>query len=365
MASKIWDFFKFKTLKKLAEVNSEFNKKQPISGGNSFQVDNDLNVQDAINQKTIPLIQSKIKQVQKQIKSLNSGFLEKHNINPYYLLQYHASYFCSTLNYETKDYELKAIMEKVIRVAFLYGKAGIYFDDTNNKYYGVFIGELKRDIYGNIIEATYGAIDNALINQTGDLSNSNTIKITGNKTKNLLVFNWGVLSLSAWITIWPFVLFQSMLLKMTIAQSFFYNKKMVYKVNNTPSITEEINQFFDPTNIFLMMFSDSDLSNRFDTIELSSGSQTDFLDYYNEVIKIYYHIYGRKINIDAKKERNISDELKISEENFDYVQNDYKKQFEIFVNQLKTKGLKIDYNLSSYEDKQETKEIKQENKKNN
>ena len=98
--------------------------------------------------------------------------------------------------------------------------------------------------------------------------------------------------------------------------------------------------FFDPTNPFVVNLGvQEELSNRFASEDIASTKTgTDAIDYYNKLISIYYHLFGRKINNDVKKERNISSEVEASQENYDVVQSDWLNQFAIFIEELKQKS---------------------------
>lgn len=321
---------KFKTIK------NEFAEPQALSGGNKYDVYNQLKVQkyidimEANSNGSYTLYENKIKELTKQ-------FITDKTINPYYLLHLQGNYFCGTCKFECDDYDLKHKIINVIRGAFLYGKAGLYYDNVIKKWVPVYIEKMDIDIAGDLTSVTYGSLFNALSTEQAE-PKLQTFTIKNKELlKNMYIFKWGTMSFGAYLYIYPFVKFQKQLLDMSIIQSFSFNKKYIYKVNNLSAIGNEMSLYFDNLNPFMVSLNNnSEVSNRFETIEAGGNSQADsFLDYYNKVIGIYYHIIGRRVNNDEKKERNITSEVEASQENYDIVQSDWLNQFEIFINRVK------------------------------
>lgn len=338
----------------------DFDREQKITGGNSFEIEQELKAQDYINIHTIPermkIIQNEYDKVKNQIEK---DLVNRYSIQPYYLLQLQANYFCGTCKYECEDYKFVETMQQVIRCAFLYGQAGIYFD--KGFYFPIWISRVKRDITGKIIEIEYGHIWDALEQQDGDTNSLTILTAKKKECDNIVIFKWGTLGLSAWIIVWPFVLFQAMLLKMTIIQSLFYNKKLIYKVSQQNRVGDEVRKFFDPLNIFIWVLAEDNLSNKFEFFEQSiSQKGIEFLEYYKEVVAIYYHLFGRRLNNDVKKERNITSEVQASQENYEIVQSDWLIQFKNFIEALQEKvkpyGIQIKYVDREKEEQEKMKE---------
>lgn len=331
------------------------NTPQPLTNGNKYEVYNMLKNQEELDLATVESLDRQLKNSVRDINEMTAAIrrvsdylIREKNIDPYFLLQMQGDYFCNTCRFETKDRYLKRLVINVIRGAFLMGCAGIYKNITLNILEPVYITGLEYGIDGKLKSAKILPLDTCM-----QKMNQIKTELTANDFKgmrevkdcdNLAVFSWGTMGYSAWITKWPFVKLQHLFLTIIIINGFVFNKKWIYKINNFTNIADEIKLFFDPANPFIVnVGSTEDLANRFATEEKgNSAGNSDVIDYYNKMIGVYYQLMGRKINSDYKKERNVSDEVEASQENFDVVQNDWLAQFELFIEDLKAIGMQID-----------------------
>lgn len=106
---------------------------------------------------------------------------------------------------------------------------------------------------------------------------------------------------------------------------FSYMKKFSYKVTDPKTIAAEMAMFFDPSNIFLMTstLGNSDFMNRIEVLDLKGANGImDMIEYYNEITKVYYSLYGRRVNNERKEQANITDEVEAGQEQYDTLQKD-------------------------------------------
>lgn len=332
-----------KSIKKIVDSFIPKDKPTPMSGGNSYETAVALEVQKQLDLQTLEVNQRAIANnaVLNKIMELTNKFVNDRNINEYVLLNYQANYFCGTCKFKTSDHNLRRMVLNVIRGAFLFGAAGILVE--NNKLSPYYVTNMEYDTNGNLVSCRVFELELMLSNinklqREPDLNKIAYRTLDKKECDNLAVFQWGVMGFSAWMTIWPFVQFQHSLLKMVIIQSFTYNKKFIYNTNNINAITDEMAAFFDPTNPFIINIGvtlNKELPNRFTTEDLAAGfDNNSVIQYYNEAINIYYHILGRRVNNDYKKERNITTEVESTQENYDIVQSDWLNYFEIFIEKL-------------------------------
>lgn len=329
------------SFKTLEEPN--FKEPQAISGGNKFDVYNNLKTQRDIDISTIgEKRKGFISTIKNKLAEIGNRFINDKVIQWYYLLQLHGNYFCNTLQFESNNELFNSIMYKVIRCAWLYGKAGIYFDTAKKKVWGCYIIDIKYNLYGEVEYAKIGSVDIAIGNQDGKPLFNAWEELKGvDKCKNLAVFNWGTLALSSWVIFLPFVRSQHTLLKMLVGQAFSFNKKFLYKINNINVVGEELETFYNPENLFIIQLAEEELSNKFDTLEQKGGNVRDFIEYYKEYCGIWYHLLGRQVNLDNKKERNVSSEVEANQSNFSIVQRDYMNQFKTFIETINQMGDKL------------------------
>lgn len=332
---------KFKT------VDDGFSEPQPISGGNSFNVYQQLKIQKDIDLQTLQNNQKSnnlMVSLREKIDNISKNLIDVTTFNPYYLLQLHGNYFCNTLKFKSNNPDFSLLLYKLIRVSFLFGRSALVFDSLLGKAYGGYVAEIRYNLYNEVEYIKIGNLDDALINQTGELNSSVYKEYWGEDCKNVLVFNWGTLALSAWVIIYPFCKQQQQLLKMLVGQSFSYNKKFIYKINNPNALSNELDLFYNVNNPFIISLMEDDLSNKFDTFDNNSGDTLSFIEYYKEFCGIMYHLLGRQVNLDNKKERNVSSEVEANQNNFSIVQNDYINQFKCFIEQINKVSDKLQYN---------------------
>lgn len=335
--------------KKIKKLNNEFAEPQPITNGNKYQVYKDLETQKKIDIDSLTrsaLGKSNvedIKQLTDAIRDIGNRLINEKNIDPYFLLQLQANYFCGTCKFETKDTYLKRLVLQVIRGAFMQGTAGIYVNKELNILEPVYLTRMEYGIDGKLKKASKLPLNVVLMKMsetksfTPDEHFKGFVELNEEQCKNLAVFHWGIMGYSAWINIWPFINLQHLMLTICIINAFVFNKKWIYKLSNFSSVKNEIELFFDPTNPFIVNMGNSDdIANRFITEDVGRGSGTnDPIDYYNKLMGIYYHLLGRKVNNDVKKERNVGVEVEATQENYDVVQSDWLNQFELFLEDLR------------------------------
>ena len=93
--------------------------------------------------------------------------------------------------------------------------------------------------------------------------------------------------------------------------------------------------FFDPDIPFLKVNKSMDLNNKMEIQDNANNIDTEkIIEYYKGVLSIYYALIGRKINQDAKRERNLAQEVQTNTENFTILERDWLIQFELFCDKL-------------------------------
>lgn len=330
--------------RKPKQQDPTFTKEPPLSGGNAYinkklldaQVEIDLNNVEG-TPKTLKSAITAFKKFATKSESKAKDFITARTLQPYFLLQLQANYFCNTIEFECNNNIISEMTYKIIRAAFLTGAAGLFKNLAGNLQPLAIVNTII-DSNGNAIEYEVMPADNAIASQSQPNTTNKTIfKINGEQIKNFITFKWGTTGLSAWLLMYPFILQQQSMLTMLNTLSFSYLKKYVYKVNDPTSVDTEMELFFDPYNPFIVDAGISNgLGNKFSSFEMSGGnaSQKDFIEYYNESIKIWYELFGRKNNKDDKKERNVSSEVEATQAQYKHLQNEYKNQFQLYVNRL-------------------------------
>jgi len=349
----------FKTTKPTSDFVKPDGSPSPISGGNLFEVEVKLHEQanrDKAN--TIPFKDEvMLKKVKKQIDAIIDAYFTQRIYQPYYLLQLQANYFCNTVKFVSSDVVFAGNVIDMIRNAFINGKSGMYFNKALDKTYPINISDIKYNNFNEVSKIIYTTITSGLgnLNPTEGLKQG-IMTIDGvEKCKQVAIFKWGTLSMSAWIIIWPFILQQCDLLKMIAIERFTFSKKFTYSIANPNAVLTEMELFFNLNNPFMIISGGvgSVEKNRFDILDFGASSDRaqSLINHYNEVMNIYYRMLGRRENDDAKKERNITAEVSASQEQYYAVQSDYLNQFKLFIGRCKIINPNIDLDMKAREEK--------------
>lgn len=308
--------------------------KAPNSTGNTFEF---LKAIEAANQATFNSTGQYLEQLNADTSldlSLDS-FLSQRSLQDWFLLQIQANYYCNSINFKVSNPLYWLEIKKVIRAAFIYGKAGMYYDDFYKKWFPVLVfdSDQKYKLYK--------------IRKVEEELKLNELKYDYLNIKyedaNLVIFHWGDNDQSALIYHYPFIRLQNQLLKQISISSLVLSKKLLYKTNGPNPSLLELKNWLNPFKFILNVFNttlsqskDKNGGGKFEWVENQGISNVkNEIEFYNELIKIWYGLYGRRVNDDFKKERNISNEVDASQENYDILQSNYIDCFKIFITTLK------------------------------
>lgn len=335
----------------VADVMSE-KLGAPISGGNSFESQTQMQIKSniaAVNADEIATAN-----VNKQIdnaalngirRSLNL-FVKKLTQNKtyqdYQILQFHGNYFCNTIQFYASDIKLSKLINAVIRGAFMWGKAAIYFDDIGSNevpmYYprAVYVSDTELDNYDNIVSAKIYPLNKMTWNAYGsneELDSLKTQELNERQCENLVIFQWGTTGMGAYLWLYPFIRFQNQLLTQSIIDSGFQTTKLEFLSSNISTSTRELETVADPLNPFFVSYIGNTVQQKFRAFEMNPDKNQNFNEYYKQVIGIWYELIGRETNIDYKS-KTLASEVSLTENVFAVLQNEYKKWFDIFMRQL-------------------------------
>lgn len=329
--------------KKNVQPITDFNAEQPITGGNSFDVAIKLKMQKEINNSTGAW---NIGVTPETMNTINQ-FIDDTVPHWWIMLKEQANYFCNQFQWKVEDIVIKNIIINTIRCSFYNGIAGVYYNDISQEFEAVALSNVEYTANGQPKRAKY-----TLANVYLDGVNTDQREFAGEhnipetKINNLAIFKWGTEGINAWLRILPYVKLQHMLQTMLTTQSFAFVKKFEYICNDPKAAVEEMKHFFNPRNLFIVRAGfQNDTLNRFNQLDVgNSNSVLQMVEYYKEIMGIIYQQLGRRLNVDTKKERNLSNEIDASQENFDIIFKDTNTQFNMFVERLNTilkiKGIK-------------------------
>ena len=337
-------------IKKIFRVNNKDNTNDnnklndygtPFNLGNSYNINKNLEAQININKNSIndietnfsSTVNSKISDV---LKKLTDEYIDKNINNDYFLLNYQADYFCNTIRFFTKNNKLAFCLKRVIRAAFLFGRSGLMIN--NGKYKPIQIVKAELDAEYNLKNVYYVPLSISLLNMgygINEYDDKVVLKYNEKMDGKLFIFNWDTNSTGAFVKMYPFIKFQQMMLKMLIANTIVFGKKFIYTINSLNTLGNELECLMDPLKPFIVRFKDSEaLSNVYDDFNFDGKNALDFIYYYKQAIASFYELYGRKINSNFKKERNISSEVQIEEEQYEIIQNEWISNFKLFINEI-------------------------------
>lgn len=259
------------------------------------------------------------------IESETLDFLNSRSINDWYLLSLQTNYYANTINFNCSNPYYFLEIKKVIRAAFIYGCAGLYYDNFYEKWYPVLIN------FDGINYRLYKIRDfNSQVDFDKITYDYLNIDIT-----NLVIFHWGVDNQSALIYHYPFVRLQNQVLKQIAISSLALSKKLLY-ISSAPNPSlKEVKNWLNPFKFILNVFKSKANEGKFEWVQNEGHTNIiNEIDYYNKLIAVWYDLYGRRVNTDIKKERNVSDEIEATQEHFNVLQNNYIDCFKAFIKEL-------------------------------
>ena len=328
--------------------SSIFSDVQDISGGNLYKNYIEAKVRDSLffNDTQALLVQS--------LQSKN----QQQTILPYYLLEQQINYFTSTIDFEVEKEYFNHI-KLLIRTGIKNGSSCLF--RIGDKIGVGAITKIVKNSFNEIESIEFFAINDENVNYRENEEDSFT-KITFNKEqveKDLEVFKWGSLGLQCWVWLWPFVQIQSSLLKMINNDKYSYFKKIDYFVFDKSQSKKELDNYFNEDNPVNMRLAGSDITNRIEINEVATKQNPNMLiEYYKQVLGIYYANFGRRWNNDFKKERSITAESELTDINYDILEKDWISQFENFA-QLASEKFSINLKLKEIK-KEEMMEVEQD-----
>lgn len=263
-------------------------------------------------------------------------FIDQRSLNEWFMLQLQANYFTNTINFRCSNYSIENSIRKVIRAAYLYGKAGLYFDELVGKWVPVMVSQEVVSKSGDIIGGKLYIIQN-FDKQYDFEKNRIDYVLDISNASNLAIFRWGVDTQSAIIYHYPFVRLQTQILKQLSLTSLVLAKKIQYHVQGNVANKEEISNWLNPFKFIVSVFNGGTKNGRFELVKRENNDNgLAEIEYYKHLTNVYYSLFGRRVNDDIKKERNITDEVSATQESFDVLQENWKSMFRLFIKQLKS-----------------------------
>lgn len=308
--------------------------KEPISGGNSFATKKLFEAIDNNIKSNIPL-NSSLKKISKALANSNLR-TAYFTYGEFWLLNFQADYFANLVNFKFEKWHVNRAVNLAIKMGVLYGAGAI--KKIGDKYVALYISEIIKDEYGYPSKIKWLLADKMLISQsTSPMSNRGIIE--SDVDENTILFIPNDVELGGLIKWYPFIKQLENLLKMLYTHSYSYVKSVLYNVSDPNAITDEIDLYFNLENPFLINTSDDAiLQNKFKEFKINSSTNSnDLINYIKEFLNIYYDLIGRRYNSDKKKERNVSDEVNATQENYDILQRPYKQNIMFFIDEIKQK----------------------------
>ena len=117
--------------------------------------------------------------------------------------------------------------------------------------------------------------------------------------------------------------------------------------------SKEIDWFFDDSSFAIIRPSTMELDNRLEWSELASkDTGSKLIEFYKQHTGIYNAIFGRRTNNDFKKERSITNEVSLTEDNYQILEKEWMDLFKVFVEEA-SKYLNINVTFNEKENFEE------------
>lgn len=285
---------------------------------------------------------------------LSNTNLDSVVYDEYFLLLFQKNYFVNLFDIETSDDNFRKCWNLAVETAFWYGdfaiiNRGISGDKESTNLIPVYVAKKTHTPLGDIEKDFEYQYSSRIIPMMGDSklqSKTPDIKHLGNLIKNnddFVYGRWNTQAYGAWVWMYKFIKLQKELMYLTTGSAYLQKEILFYKINNTSTVNDEIKMIYNPKmNIIPTMGinwdkTSGELENRWMSDKLSHDPTMTINDVYDWTIQKYYELFGRKMNIDTKRERNISSEVEASQEQFDVLINETKKYLDVALNECKEK----------------------------
>lgn len=168
------------------------------------------------------------------------------------------------------------------------------------------------------------------------LKQENLVDLNATELTNFYVFKWNQQTIGAYVLILPFCRLQNMWLNQITILSMLQSKQFYIKQTLKKEDTSWVKNFLNPKYIWLIIRKGMGLTDKIELIDNTYLLQniSVAIDNYKKMVDIYNDLYGIKNNTDFKKERNVSDEIEASQDQFNALQNEYITNFCIFAKNL-------------------------------
>lgn len=277
-------------------------KKGPIGDGNQYVLQTYLNYLDELYQNN------------------SNGGLEIS----FLILISQLNYFSNLFKFVTEDTRLKKIESIFFTNLWWYGKIGIARID--NQYEVVNIQDkIKKSQYLQKANYIFDSLNTNNINP--DVENNNKkIKLV---PEELVIFRWGQSGLPGQIWWYQFTKEQQFMWKAVFGEAMWINKKiqMDYGIELTTANKQMLKSLMNPGNSILMHNASEQLA---DIKPLDLPPLTcvgyDMIDRHRQM---YYQMFGRRINENVKKEKNITDDLAFSMSSYNIMENNWLRELKI------------------------------------
>lgn len=348
----------------------------PITGGNNYTLRHELKA---------------------RIDNLTNWFKQSHSrrnsdefvYDEYFLMLFQKNYFVNLFDIETDDVEFKKCWNLFVELCFWFGDAAIInngikdLPDTTTLI-PVYIKDKKYTPLGDIDKdfnyIAGGYIIPLIGENKGDVSKLKLDYIK-NVSDDFVYAKWNTQGYGAWVWLYKFIKFQKDLMKLTHNTAYLQREILFLNANNVDSIETDADQIYNPdTNVIVQLGvdweNDGKMNNRWMVDTPSNDKNMTINDVYDWHINTYYDLFGRRRNVDFKKERNVVSEVDASQEQFDILTNETFKYFEIALKECKDKfGKQGDFkfygrdkendNGDMFRDKENNNSILKENKESN
>lgn len=290
----------------------------------------DFNTLPSLSIGNVPLDRGNLFAVQMKLRAL-----EGYDYQMYLLYLAELKYFSNLWNVEG-DKDLRYMFPMLMRVATENGKVAIAKDSKGKPAIYALV-DYKEDFKGHIVKGkglpyTFRMIkENA--GKSRDLNESNAIFLKLSSTGYPLLF-----------FMWNFIEKLNHYLVSADTNTKTKTKKFKWNINNNSSVIQEAEQraMTDPTTPWVVNITspvgygvDNETkkvqNNVLEPIMKNASSEDSIWSDIGEFEKFWYKRLGKRMNVNMKKERNISDEYDFESANFDTMENETKIYLEKFI----------------------------------
>lgn len=262
-----------------------------------------------------------------------------NNTVPFSYYQYLqlCQYFINIFKYDCPDLVLKRNIKIAQMIAFFNGVGGLWWNRVAQQFIPVAITDEVKNYYGVVTKLKINLNYNfeQMVNQGGNYKFDENTSFTVDRS-DVIICRIKNSSLSCWIWLKEYIEIQRQLLGQISIGTLINNKILQFTMESKSDNRSSLINFLKPNRFWVYSRRSNKMGENINIFkDLIDGDITiKYLDIFRQTMDIYNDWVGIRNNTEFKKERNTVGEVQASQGWFDALEEEFKLNFDLFIDEL-------------------------------